>query len=44
MFTVLQNISVSNKCCSFELSIYQRILKKRSWFSQKYQAADFNVY
>ncbi len=24
----LQKISISNKCCSFELSIHQRILKK----------------
>ncbi len=26
--TMLQNISVSNKCSSFELSIHQRIMKK----------------
>jgi len=25
---MLQTISISNKCCSFELSIHQRILKK----------------
>uniref|UniRef100_A0A671QUS9 AP-1 complex subunit gamma n=1 Tax=Sinocyclocheilus anshuiensis TaxID=1608454 RepID=A0A671QUS9_9TELE len=30
---LLQNISISNKCCSFELSINQRILEKNvSWF------------
>jgi len=34
---MLQNISISNKC-SFELSIYQIILKKKKiipWFPQK---------
>jgi len=25
---MLQTVSVSNQCCSFELSIHQRILKK----------------
>jgi len=29
------NISISNKLCSFELSIHQRILKNVSWFPQK---------
>ncbi len=33
---MLQKISISNKCCSFELSIYQRIFIKESWFPQKY--------
>ncbi len=27
-FIILQNISISDKCCSSELSIHQRILKK----------------
>ncbi len=26
---MLQNISISNKCCSFELSVHQRILKNK---------------
>ncbi len=30
---------ISNKCCSFELSIHQRILKKNNQFPQKYEAA-----
>ncbi len=28
IFTLLQNLSISNECCSFERSINQRILKK----------------
>ncbi len=36
MFTLLQTISISNKCCSFELSIHQRILQKMHYgFPQK---------
>ncbi len=30
MFIMLQLIFISNKCCSFELSIHQRILKKKN--------------
>ncbi len=30
---------ISNKCCSFELSTYQRIQKKVSYFLQRYSAA-----
>ncbi len=29
-FIMLQNTSISNKCCSFELSIHQRILNRNS--------------
>jgi len=29
---MLQKISTSNKCCSFELSVHQRILKKSATF------------
>ncbi len=40
-FIMLQKISISNKCCSFELSIHLWILKKLnvSRFPQKYCAA-----
>ncbi len=39
-FIMLQKISVSNKRCSFDLSIHQRILKNRIYQSlQKYEAA-----
>jgi len=31
----LQNISISNKCCSFELSINESVLKKSIFFPQK---------
>ncbi len=34
---MLQNISILNKWCSFELSIHQKIIKQ--WFLQKYEAA-----
>ncbi|MDN8907574.1 hypothetical protein Q0O77_14770, partial [Staphylococcus aureus] len=34
-FIMLQKISISNKCCSFELSIHQRILKKSTTVSTK---------
>ncbi len=38
---VLQKISISDKCCSFELSVHQRILKKNIYIkcSQKCEAA-----
>uniref|UniRef100_A0A673GGS4 Copper metabolism (Murr1) domain containing 1 n=1 Tax=Sinocyclocheilus rhinocerous TaxID=307959 RepID=A0A673GGS4_9TELE len=32
VFIMLQNISISNKCCSFELYIHRRILNKISEF------------
>ncbi len=28
---MLQKIAVINKCCSFELSIHQGILKQKKW-------------
>ncbi len=28
-FTLLQKISISNKCCSFELSIHQIIVEEK---------------
>lgn len=31
-----KKISVSNKCCSFELSSHQIIMKKLPWFPQKW--------
>jgi len=37
---MLQKISISNKYCSFELSVHQRILKKL-WFPQKYETTVF---
>jgi len=37
-FIISQN-NISNTCCSFELSVYQRILKKILHFPQKYAAA-----
>ncbi len=37
--TMLKQISTSNKYCSFEPSIHQRILKKVSLFPQNYYAA-----
>uniref|UniRef100_A0A672SRY9 DNA replication licensing factor MCM6 n=1 Tax=Sinocyclocheilus grahami TaxID=75366 RepID=A0A672SRY9_SINGR len=30
-FIMLLSISISNKCCSFEISVYERILKKRNY-------------
>ncbi len=37
---MLQNISISNKSCFIELSIPQRILKKKTkYIPQKYDAA-----
>ncbi len=38
---MLHKISISNKCCSFKLSIHQRILKNLNalQFPQKYEAA-----
>ncbi len=36
-FIKLQKISVSNKCCSFELFIRQKIVKKCTCFLQKYE-------
>jgi len=38
---MLQNISISNKCCSFELSINQRSksIKQFNEISKKYEAA-----
>ncbi len=33
---MLQKSSISKKCCSFELSVHQRILKKMTRFPQKY--------
>jgi len=33
-FIMLQNISVTDQCCSFELSIHQSILKKVAWLPQ----------
>ncbi len=39
-FIMLQKISISNKCCSLERSIHQRILKNKMYqFPQKYCAA-----
>ncbi len=40
-FIMLQNNYNSNKCCSFELSIHQTILKINNilWFPQKYESA-----
>ncbi len=36
-FYIVAKNSISNECCSFELSIHQRILGKNvSWFQQKY--------
>ena len=41
---MLQKIYILNKCCSFELSINQRIQKKASQFPQKYKAEQlFNI-
>ncbi len=45
-FIMLQKISVSNKCCSLELSINQRILKKKMYqFPQNIlgSTTDFNI-
>ncbi len=39
-FYYVTNISISNKCSSFELSSRQRIMKELSQFSQKYQVAE----
>ncbi len=40
IFIILQKISISNKCCSFELSIHLWILKNKMYqFPQKYSAA-----
>ncbi len=42
LFMPLQNISISNKCCSFKLSSHHRIMKKCQMFPQKYQSV-FNI-
>ncbi len=36
---MVHKISISNKCCCFELSIHQRILKKNIWVFKNYYAA-----
>jgi len=33
-FIMLQKVSMSNKCCSFELSVHQRILEKYQGFNR----------
>ncbi len=41
---MLQKIAVINKCCSFELSIHQGILKQKNvtWFPKKYYATQLS--
>ncbi len=46
-FKLSQKKSISNKCCSFEFSIHQIILKKASQLLQNYKAAHLfltNIY
>jgi len=43
-FIMIQMIIISNKCCSFELSIHQRILKKMHHsFHKNWAAQPFNI-
>ncbi len=41
---ILQNISISNECCSLELSIHQGILKKSNNFHKNIRLQMFNNY
>jgi hypothetical protein len=36
-----KKVYISNKCCSFELFIYQRILKKQSYFHKNINMNNF---
>ncbi len=43
-FIMLQNISISNKCCSFELSGHQRILTNKMYHSSHKNMKQHNCF